>query len=254
MNGVNIGSAIDEGDLEDELEALQQEQLDEQMLKTGTVPVSDAVQRLPAAANGERKKDPASRTRPRLLPHANIYDTSSQQEDPYCRRRRRRRRAQEAPGGNGHVDHSHLICEPRECRILGSLGRRGGICFRPHRIGWSVTCMVLFIFIPAILVGDNKSLELLLVHLAYYLLQLPFFLSRFGRQDVASASHWYSVFDAGNRRRSSVTDRLSHQYAHCLPISRLFRAGEPRVHNCFIHKSRGEVRAPQAGNFILVRQ
>ena len=71
-------------------------------------------------------------------------------------------------------------------------------------------------FIPAILVGDNKSLELLLVHLAYYLLQLPlyFFLSRFGRQDVASASHWYSVLDAGNRRRSSVTDRLSYQYVN----------------------------------------
>ncbi len=55
MNDVNIGNAVDEADLEDELEALQQEALDEQMLKTGSVPVSDAVQRLPAAANGERK-------------------------------------------------------------------------------------------------------------------------------------------------------------------------------------------------------
>jgi charged multivesicular body protein 4A/B len=44
---------VDDADLEDELEAMQQEQLDEQMLKTGTVPVSDAIQRLPAAANGE---------------------------------------------------------------------------------------------------------------------------------------------------------------------------------------------------------
>ena len=34
---------------------MQQEALDEQMLKTGTVPVSDAIQRLPAAANGESK-------------------------------------------------------------------------------------------------------------------------------------------------------------------------------------------------------
>ncbi len=32
---------------------MQQEQLDESLLKTGTVPVSDAIQRLPAAANGE---------------------------------------------------------------------------------------------------------------------------------------------------------------------------------------------------------
>ena len=58
MNGVNISGAVDEMDLEDELEQLQQEQLDEQMLKTGSVPVSDAVQRMPAAANGERKRDP----------------------------------------------------------------------------------------------------------------------------------------------------------------------------------------------------
>lgn len=34
---------------------MQQEQLDEQMLKTGTVPVADAVHQLPTAANGESK-------------------------------------------------------------------------------------------------------------------------------------------------------------------------------------------------------
>lgn len=49
-----IGEAVDDADLEEELEALQQEQLDEKMLDT-SVPVSDAVHRLPAAANGERK-------------------------------------------------------------------------------------------------------------------------------------------------------------------------------------------------------
>jgi len=55
-----IGEAVDDADLEEELEAMQQEQLDEQMLRTGTVPVSDAIQRLPAAANGEIKgKAPA---------------------------------------------------------------------------------------------------------------------------------------------------------------------------------------------------
>jgi charged multivesicular body protein 4A/B len=46
---------VDEEDLEAELEQMQQEQLDEQMLNTGTVPVSDAVHRMPAAANGESK-------------------------------------------------------------------------------------------------------------------------------------------------------------------------------------------------------
>ena len=34
---------------------LEQEQLDNKMLKTGTVPVGDDIHRLPAAANGESK-------------------------------------------------------------------------------------------------------------------------------------------------------------------------------------------------------
>ncbi|KAK5661398.1 hypothetical protein OQA88_11297 [Cercophora sp. LCS_1] len=59
MNSVNIGNQVDEADLEDELEALQQEELDQKMLETGTVPV-DAINRLPAVANGEPKgKAPA---------------------------------------------------------------------------------------------------------------------------------------------------------------------------------------------------
>ncbi|KAK3325610.1 vacuolar-sorting protein SNF7 [Apodospora peruviana] len=60
MNGIQVGNPIDEEDLEAEMEAMQQEQLDEQMLKTGTVPVSDQIQRMPAVANGEPKgKAPA---------------------------------------------------------------------------------------------------------------------------------------------------------------------------------------------------
>jgi hypothetical protein len=54
MNSINIGNQVDEQDLEDELEALQQEELDQKMLETGTVP-ADAIQRMPAVANGERK-------------------------------------------------------------------------------------------------------------------------------------------------------------------------------------------------------
>jgi charged multivesicular body protein 4 len=50
-----IGEAIDETELDDELAELEQEQLDNKMLKTGTVPVSDEIHRLPAAANGESK-------------------------------------------------------------------------------------------------------------------------------------------------------------------------------------------------------
>ncbi|CAI6100576.1 unnamed protein product [Clonostachys chloroleuca] len=44
---------IDEGELDEELELLQQEQLDEQILKTGNVPVSDAVHKLPTVAKTE---------------------------------------------------------------------------------------------------------------------------------------------------------------------------------------------------------
>jgi hypothetical protein len=48
-------NTIDEDEeLEEELERMRQEQLDEEMLKTGSVPV-DRVSNLPAAANGERK-------------------------------------------------------------------------------------------------------------------------------------------------------------------------------------------------------
>lgn len=55
-----LGETIDEADLDDELAEMEQEQLDNKMLKTGTVPVSDEVHRLPAAVNGELKnKQPA---------------------------------------------------------------------------------------------------------------------------------------------------------------------------------------------------
>jgi len=50
-----LGQDIDEAELEDELEQLQQEKLDEQILSTGNVPVSDAVHRMPTAASRERK-------------------------------------------------------------------------------------------------------------------------------------------------------------------------------------------------------
>jgi len=50
-----LGEPIDEDELENELEGLEQERIDEEMLRTGTVPVSDVVNRLPSAANGELK-------------------------------------------------------------------------------------------------------------------------------------------------------------------------------------------------------
>ncbi|RAL65280.1 hypothetical protein DID88_000848 [Monilinia fructigena] len=50
-----LGEPVDEAELEDELADLEQEQLDNKMLKTGSVPVSDEVHRLPSAVNGEVK-------------------------------------------------------------------------------------------------------------------------------------------------------------------------------------------------------
>lgn len=49
-----FGEQVDEGELEDELANLEQETIDERMLKTGTVPVADQLNRLPVAGNGER--------------------------------------------------------------------------------------------------------------------------------------------------------------------------------------------------------
>lgn len=46
---------MEDSDVERELEQLQQEQLDEQMIGTGTVPVSDAVHKMPTVANGKSK-------------------------------------------------------------------------------------------------------------------------------------------------------------------------------------------------------
>ncbi|KHN96653.1 ESCRT-III component [Metarhizium album ARSEF 1941] len=55
-----IGDVVDEDELEDELDQLQQEKLDEDILKTGSVPVADIVHKMPSVA----KQEPvSSRTR-----------------------------------------------------------------------------------------------------------------------------------------------------------------------------------------------
>lgn len=51
ISGTAIGEPIDEDELEAELEGMEQEAIDEKMLKTGTVPVAD----LPGVANGPIK-------------------------------------------------------------------------------------------------------------------------------------------------------------------------------------------------------
>ena len=49
----STAQGVDEDELDEQLAELQQEQLDEKMLKTGTVPVSDQVHRLPTVGNNE---------------------------------------------------------------------------------------------------------------------------------------------------------------------------------------------------------
>lgn len=46
-----LGDPIDDGELEEELEGLEQEVLDERMLKTGTVPVGGELSKAPAVPN-----------------------------------------------------------------------------------------------------------------------------------------------------------------------------------------------------------
>ncbi|KAF6218581.1 hypothetical protein HO133_005932 [Letharia lupina] len=55
ITSMPITEPIDEDELEADLAALEQENLDEKMLGTGTVPVADSLNRLPKAANGELK-------------------------------------------------------------------------------------------------------------------------------------------------------------------------------------------------------
>ena len=59
ITSMPITEPIDEDELEADLQALEQENLDEKMLKTGTVP-QDSLQRLPAGVNGERESLPPS--------------------------------------------------------------------------------------------------------------------------------------------------------------------------------------------------
>ncbi|KAL4813227.1 Snf7-domain-containing protein [Aspergillus spinulosporus] len=51
-----FGEQVDEEDLEAELEGMEQAAMDERMLNTGTVPVADQLNRLPAPANAEPAK------------------------------------------------------------------------------------------------------------------------------------------------------------------------------------------------------
>ena len=55
MGSISVGPQLDDEELEGELDALQQQELEDKMLETGSVPVDSIQQRLPAVANGQSK-------------------------------------------------------------------------------------------------------------------------------------------------------------------------------------------------------
>ncbi len=100
LTSSSLSNAVDEQDLEDELDQLQQEQLDEAMLKTGTVPVLASPpsqdRELPATLYYEKKCANAECSR--------LQPTTGRRAEG----RRRGRRAAQAAGRNGHVNGGPL--------------------------------------------------------------------------------------------------------------------------------------------------
>lgn len=58
ITSVPLGEQPDEEELDAELEGLEQEAMDERMLKTGPVPVNSQLDRLPAVGTSDRKLPP----------------------------------------------------------------------------------------------------------------------------------------------------------------------------------------------------
>lgn len=57
LKDASLGEALDETELEDELEGMEQEAMDERMLKTGPTPVGGELAAAPAVSNQPRKFD-----------------------------------------------------------------------------------------------------------------------------------------------------------------------------------------------------
>ena len=104
-----LGEPLDEADLEEELEGMEQEAMDERMLKTGTLPV----QGLPAVGNQPREFHVLPFLNLRTKPDTNADNMNSERK---TRRRRRRRRAAETTSRNGHVE----LLSPRFVFICSS--------------------------------------------------------------------------------------------------------------------------------------
>lgn len=109
ITNTQIGDQADETELDAELEGLEQEAMDERMLHTGTVPVADQLNRLPAAANGERKS-PLYEIDLSPRKPSNLILNYSQRQIKGTRGRRRGSRTGEAACGDGHgINHVTLF-------------------------------------------------------------------------------------------------------------------------------------------------
>lgn len=107
ITSMPITEPIDEDELQADLDKLEQETLDEKMLRTGTVPVADSLSnRLPAGPTG------ASTYLLFFIPLFSLHLQSriltkrvfiNSQRQIQSRRRRRRSRAGKTPSRNGHV-------------------------------------------------------------------------------------------------------------------------------------------------------
>lgn len=106
---------MDEDELEAELEDLQQEQLDEQMLKTGSVPVSDQIQRVPAVPAGDSKYRQQWTPSRAVWACVILMRLCSQGQDTRRSRGRGRRgrRIAQTAGRDGHVSPRRSDAEAR---------------------------------------------------------------------------------------------------------------------------------------------
>jgi hypothetical protein len=112
-------TGVDEDELDEELAELQQEQLDERMLKTGSVPVSDQIQRMPSAPS-KCRLDISERGI--IGKVANVHFFYSE-EHRIGRGGRRGSRAAETAGRDGHV--SKGICWIVRGGVITFLGACG---------------------------------------------------------------------------------------------------------------------------------
>jgi hypothetical protein len=99
-----LGDPVDETELEEELEGMEQEAMDERMLKSGSVPVGGEVSSLPSINNGPSKWI--------SIRSNGMYANSDLSTRQSPRRRRRGRRAAEAAGRDGDVVSEARAVQP----------------------------------------------------------------------------------------------------------------------------------------------